>query len=179
MQTQIELCEKQIEKVLQLFMMHNQNKGEQSLNSPCKPKTKNQPKFNTRNYLKSIHGVDVIDIYGLSEISALEILCETGTDLSKWANEKKFVSWLNLCPNNKISGGKLISSHLLKKKPNAAAQAFRMAANSLKQSKHWLGDYFRRMRAKGGQKYAIVATARKLAIIYYKMVRFKRAIYTF
>jgi transposase len=63
----------------------------------------------------------------------------------------------------------------MKKKPNAASQAFRIAANSLKQSKHWLGDYFRRMRSKGGQKYAIVATARKLAIIYYKMVRFKKA----
>ena len=174
MQSQIELCEKQIEKVLQLFMMQNQNKAEQSLNSRPKPKTKNQPKFNTRNYLKSIHGVDVIDIYGLSEISALEILSETGTDLSKWVNEKKFVSWLNLCPNNKITGGKLISSQLMKKKPNAAAQAFRMAANSLKQSKHWLGDYFRRMRSKGGQKYAIVATARKLAIVYYKMVCFKK-----
>lgn len=50
-----------------------------------------------------------------------------------------------------------------------------MAANSLKSSHHWLGDYFRRMRAKGGQKYAIVATARKLAIIYYRMVRYKQA----
>jgi transposase len=172
MQTQIELCEKQIENVLKLFMQ-NQTSVEQSVNSAVKPKTKNQPKFNTRSYLKNIHQVDVIDIYGLSEISALEILSETGTDLTKWPNEKKFVKWLNLCPNNKITGGKLISSQLMKKKPNAAAQAFRMAANSLKQSKHWLGDYFRRTRAKGGQKYAIVATARKLAIIYYKMVRFK------
>ena len=172
MQTQIELCEKQIENVLKLFMQ-NQTNVEQSVNSAVKPKTKNQPKFNTRSYLKNIHQVDVIDIYGLSEISALEILSETGTDLTKWPNEKKFVKWLNLCPNNKITGGKLISSQLMKKKPNAAAQAFRMAANSLNRSKHWLGDYFRRMRAKGGQKYAIVATARKLAIIYYKMVRFK------
>jgi hypothetical protein len=57
-----------------------------------------------------------------------------------------------------------------KKKPNAASQAFRYAANGLQRSNHWLGDYFRRMKAKGGNKYAIVATARKLAIIYYKMV---------
>jgi transposase len=173
MQTQIELCEKQIEKVLKLYM-ESQGNIEQSVDAPIKAKTKNQPKFNTRHYLKNILQVDVIDIYGISEISALEILSETGTDLSKWVNEKKFVSWLNLCPNNKITGGKLISSQLMKKKPNAAAQAFRMAANSLKQSKNWLGDYFRRKRSKGGQKYAIVATARKLAIIYYKMVRFKK-----
>jgi len=51
------------------------------------------------------------------------------------------VSWLNLCPNRKISGGKLISSKRLKKKPNLAAQAFRMAANSLMASNNWLGDY--------------------------------------
>jgi transposase len=100
-------------------------------------------------------------------------MSETGTDLSKWPTEKHFVSWLNLCPNNKISGGKLISSQLLKKKPNAAAQAFRYAANALQRSNHWLGDYFRRMKTKGGNKYAIVATARKLATIYYKMVRHK------
>ena len=119
MQTQIELCELQIEKVLKLSM--NETTTEQAVNSPIKKKTKNQPKFNTRGFLKNIHQVDVIDIYGLSEISALEILSETGADLSKWPNEKKFVSWLNLCPNNKITGGKLISSQLMKKKPNAAA----------------------------------------------------------
>ncbi len=84
------------------------------------------------------------------------------------------MGWLNLCPNNKISGGKLISSSRLKKKPNLASQAFRAAANSVSRSDHWLGDYFRRMKAKGGNKYAIVATARKLAIIYYKMVRYKQ-----
>ena len=116
----------------------------------------------------------MVEIYGLSEISALEILGETGTDLSKWATEDRFVSWLNLCPNNKISGGKLISSSRLKKKPNLASQAFRAAANSLGRSDHWLGDYFRRMKSKGGNKYAIVATARKLAIIYYRMVRYKK-----
>ena len=115
--------------------------------------------------------MDVLAIYGLSEISALEILAETGTDMSKWGSEKHFASWLNLCPNNKVSGGKLMSSRLLKKKPNAASQAFRMAANSVQRSNHWLGDYFRRMKAKGGNKYAIVATANKMATIYYKMVR--------
>src|SRR5688572_33301059 len=83
------------------------------------------------------------------------------------------VSWLNLCPNNKISGGKLISSNLMKKKPNPASQAFRQAANGVQKSDHWLGDYFRRMKAKGGNKYAIIATVNKIATIYYKMVRYK------
>jgi transposase len=114
-----------------------------------------------------------LSIYGLSETGGLELLSETGTDLSKWKNEKHFVSWLNLCPNNKISGGKLISSNLMKKKPNPASQAFRQAANAVQKSDHWLGDYFRRMKAKGGNKYAIIATANKIATIYYKMVHYK------
>ena len=62
---------------------------------------------------------------------------------------------------------------LMKKKANAASQAFRMAANSIQRGDHWLGDYFRRMKSKGGNKYAIVATANKMATIYYKMVRGK------
>jgi transposase len=181
-QQQIVLCEHEIEDVLQQLVAQEQDGVMEQLPSATtlsekisKKKTKNQPVFNTREYLKRIHGVDVLDIYGISEIVALEVLAETGTDLSKWPTEQKYVGWLNLCPNRKISGGKLISSKLLKKKPNLASQAFRMGANSLKASNHWLGDYFRRMRAKGGQKYAIVATARKLAIIYYRMVRYKQS----
>ena len=64
----------------------------------------------------------------------------------------------------------MISSMLMKKKPNSASQAFRMVANSVQRSNHWLGDYFRRMKTKGGNRYAIVATAKKIATIYYKMV---------
>jgi transposase len=115
-----------------------------------KKRIKNAPKFDTRSFLTSILGVDVMAIYGLSEISALEILAETGADMSKWPSEKHFVSWLNLCPNNKISGSKMISSMIMKKKPNAASQAFRMAANAIQRSDHWLADYFRRMKSKGG-----------------------------
>ncbi len=184
LQQKIIECEKEIEETLQFYLAAKnegiiepigKNETEISENKKkVKKKNKNHPIFNTRAYIQKIHGVDVVEIYGLSEISALEILGETGTDLSKWATEDRFVSWLNLCPNNKISGGKLISSSRLKKKANLASQAFRSAANSLGRSDHWLGDYFRRMKTKGGNKYAIVATARKLAIIYYNMVRFKK-----
>jgi transposase len=135
---------------------------------------RNGLQFDTHSFLKAIHGVDVMAIYGTGEGAALEVLSETGADLSKWPNEKHFVSWLNLCPNNKITGGKLISSMLLKKQPNAASRAFRHAANAVQRSNNWLGDYFRRMKAKGGNKYAIIATANKIATIYYKMVRYKQ-----
>ena len=135
---------------------------------------KNKPKFNTASYFRSILGVDVMAIYGVSDIIALEILSETGTDMTKWETAKHFVSRLNLCPNNKISGGKIISSMLMKKKPNTASQAFRNAANAVQRSDNWLGDYYRRMKAKGGNKYAMVSTANKIATIYYKMVRYKQ-----
>ena len=85
---------------------------------------KPHPTLGTMPYLKRIFGVNVLAIYGLSDVGALEILAETGTDLSKWSTEKHFVSWLNLCPNNKISGGKLISSKLMKKLPNPQAKPF-------------------------------------------------------
>lgn len=138
-----------------------------------KKKQKNHPPFDVRGFLERIHGVDVMAIYGISETSALEILSETGTDLSRWETEAHFRSWLNLCPNNKISGGKVISSKVMRKKANAASQAFRYAANGVQRSDHWLGDYFRRMKTKGGNKYAVLATAGKLATIYYNMVRNK------
>ena len=178
LQQQILDCEKEIEETIQHHLASKNDGVMEPIEGiekkkKNKKKNKNHPLFNTRAYLKKIHGVDVIDIFGISEISALEILSETGTDLSKWATEDHFVSWLNFCPNNKISGGKLISSNRLKKKPNPASQAFRAAANAVQRSNNWLGDYFRRMKAKGGNKYAIVATARKIAIIYYKMVRYK------
>lgn len=176
---QIVACDQEIEKQLQqyeakrndgIIEMDQKPKGK----SIQKRKDKNHPQFNVRGYLESIHGVDVLNIYGLSETCGLELLSETGTDLSKWENDNHFVSWLNLCPNNKISGGKLISSTLLKKRTNPASQVFRHAANAVQKSNNWLGDYFRRMKSKGGQKYAIVATANKIARIYYRMMRYKQ-----
>ena len=62
----------------------------------------------------------------------------------------------------------------MKKKANAASRAFRHAANAVQKSNNWLGDYFRRMKSKGGHKSAIVATASKIATIYYKMVKYKQ-----
>ena len=176
-------CDVQIEQHLQRFEAR-QNEGvfeplkkmESEQKTPrLKKKNKNSPLIDIRKYLQNIHGVDVMEIYGISDLSGLQILGETGTDLSKWETEKHFTSWLNLCPNNKITGGKIVSSKLMKKKPNLASQAFRNAANSVQRSNHWIGDYFRRMKSKGGNKYAIVATANKIATIYYKIVKNKEA----
>ena len=91
-------------------------------------------------------------------------------DMSKWPSAKHFASWLGLCPGNKISGGKILSG---KPKPtaNRAAQALRLAANTLYRSKTALGAYFRRMRSRLGAPKAITATAHKLAKILYTMLK--------
>lgn len=179
-QDRIAVCDQEIERQLRAYQKAEMlpvmaaDKKNSEVRGAKKRAQKNCPAFNTCSFLKAILGVDVMAIYGIGEAAALEILSETGADLSKWETAKHFVSWLNLCPNNKVSGGKTISSMLLKKKPNAASQAFRHAANAVSRSDNWLGDYFRRMKAKGGNRYAIVATANKIATIYYKMVRYKQ-----
>jgi transposase len=179
-QERISVCDKEIERQLHAFqkaeLIPAAKKENQApaLSGAKKKARRNRPCFNTHSFLQAIHGVDVMAIYGMGEGAALEILAETGADLSKWPSAKHFVSWLNLCPNNKISGGKVISSMLLKKQPNAASRSFRHVANAVARSNNWLGDYFRRMKAKGGNKYAIIATANKIATIYYKMVRYKQ-----
>jgi len=102
-----------------LAAINNDGLVEPASKQTAKQPPKNKLCFDARAYLQKIHGVDVTAIYGISEIAAMEIFAETGADSSKWPTENHFVSWLNLCPNNKISGGKLISSQMLKKKPNA------------------------------------------------------------
>jgi transposase len=166
----IEACDREIEKQL-MDQIASKNGGE-VVNIPQtkrKKTYKNKVTYNLSACLFEILGVNVTEVSGISEISALTILSEVGTDMSKWKNEHHFTSWLSLAPNTKISGGKEISSRIPRKKHHAG-QAFRMAAMGLNNSKSPLGDYYRRIKAKAGKGKAVVAAARKLAIIYYKMV---------
>ena len=93
--------------------------------------------------------------------------------MSKWATKKHLASWLNLAPNNRISGGKLLKTKKIKKK-NKAGQAFLMAAFALQRSDNWLGEFYRRVKAKNGPAIATKATARKLSLIFYDMVKDKK-----
>lgn len=167
---QLAQCDKETEKVLAKF-------DPQETETPKKKnrKTKNQPSFNVQEYLYKVLGVDVTEIDGFKETSALTVLSETGPLLKeKFATEGRFLSWLNLVPDNKITGGKIIYSKVRRKK-NKAGQAFRDAASGLWNSKSPLGEYIRKKKAKSGGNKAIVATARSLAAIYYKMVTEKVA----
>ena len=118
-------------------------------------------------------GVNLMHISGISDAAMLRLIGELGHDFTdKFETFKQFACWCNLCPNNKISGGKLLSSKIPKRK-NPVGLILRQAANSVKASKTPLGFYFRRMQAKNGYLAAIVATANKLAKIIFTLVKTK------
>lgn len=114
-------------------------------------------------------GVDLTSIDGIDTTTALKILSEVGTDMSRFASAKHFASWLGLSPGTKVSGGKVLSS-ATRPSANKAAQALRMAAFTLFNSKSALGAYLRRQRARLGAPKAITATAHKLARLIYAML---------
>lgn len=132
-----------------------------------KPKG-NAPHFDLRTHLYRISGVDFTQIDGLDASSVHTILSEVGLDPTAFRTEKHFCSWLGLCPNNRITGGRIKSSKT-KKVVNRAAAAFRMAAQSLTHSVSALGGYYRRMCIRLGAPEAITATAHKLARIFYHL----------
>jgi transposase len=169
----IKECDQEIEEQFsRSFLACTIDTKQADIGKKRKSTGKNKINFNVTSYLKTLIGTDLTEVVGISENTALEIIAETGTDMTKWFSEKHFTSWLGLAPNTKKSGGKVISSRILKKK-HYAGQAFRVAANTLSKSKTPLGDYYRRIRAKAGPGKATVATARKLAVIFYNMVKNK------
>ncbi len=142
--------------------------------SKKKRPSKNDPNFDLRAALYQICGVDLTAIDGLNTLTVQQILSETGTDMSKFPTVKHFASWLTLSPHNDISGGKVLNSRTRKSK-NRAAQAFRMAAQSVSRSHSALGAFYRRMYAKyGGGAKAITATVHKIARIFYFMLKHKQ-----
>jgi transposase len=132
--------------------------------------SKNTPDFDLRSHLYRITGVDLTQVPGLNALTVQNALTETGADMNRFPTDKHLTSWLRLAPNQKKSGGKVLSSKTLKTK-NRANLAFRQAAQSLHHSKSALGAYYRRMQARLGAPKAITATAHKLARIYYHMLK--------
>jgi transposase len=129
----------------------------------------NQPHFDLRAHLHRLFGVDLTTIPGIDVLTAHTLLTEVGPDLSKFPTPSAFASWLGLCPDNRISGGKVLSVKTRRVK-NRAALALRMSAQAVQSSRTSLGGYYRRMRAKLGGPKAITATAHKLARVVYHLV---------
>lgn len=130
----------------------------------------NEPRFEVRALLHHLSGADLTQIDGIRPYSALRILAEIGTDMSRWPTESHFTSWLTLAPKNKISGGRLLSSRT-QPSANRAALALRLAAQSLGRTQTALGAFFRRLAFRIGKAKAITATARKLAILVYRTLK--------
>lgn len=114
-------------------------------------------------------GSDLTAIEGIGVTTALVILTEVGPNLAKFKTEKHFCSWLGLCPDNRISGGVVLSSHT-RRVVNRVSDALRVAAVSLERSTSALGGFYRRMKARLGAAEGITATAHKLARIIYRLI---------
>lgn len=109
---------------------------------------------------------------GINEITAVELISEIGTDMTKWRSTRHLAGWMNLAPNTRITGGKIISSKMQRKK-NHSGQTLRMAASTLSRSRSPMGDFSRKMRARLGKKGGVVATAHKMLRIIYTMIKEK------
>jgi len=119
--------------------------------------------------LKRVFGVDLTKIPGIRVGIAPTLFGEIGPDFTKFRSASAFASWMGLCPDNDVSGGKVL--WVGTRKVNCrAATALRIAAQSLHHSKSALGDFYRRMRAKLGAPKAITAAAHKLARIIFHLI---------
>jgi transposase len=132
-------------------------------------RARNAPKFDLRGQLFRMCGVDLTRIDGIDVTTALAVVSETGSDLTRFPTVGHFTSWMGLCPGTKITGGKVMSGKT-KRCANRAAQALRMAAAALRTSQSALGAYFRRMCSRMDKPKAVAAAAHKLARLIYTML---------
>ena len=150
------------------------DEGHSRTTTPPKPQQakprKNQAHFDLKTTLYQMAGVDLTQIDGIDALTAQTVLTEIGLDMNKWPTEKHFTSWLGLCPNNDISGGK-VKRRRSGKTTNRATTALRVAAQSLARSATTLGAFYRRIKARRDAPKAIVATAHKIARIIYHMLK--------
>lgn len=174
MQKQLKQCDKEIEKALKEFLKEKpQVRRLKYKSNPLKRINKNAPQikaFDKKAY-QYFNGIDFMAIEGVSHATVLSIMSEIGINgFNKFKSAKHFTSWLRLAPNNKVSGGKLLSNKL-PKGSNRLKIALRQAANAIGNLKDThLSDFFKRIAYRRGRQAAVSATARKLAVIIWNMV---------
>jgi len=172
---QIQACDEEVERMYgttrpdwnaeELKPLGRRKRNSHSKNAPQHPE-------GIRNHLKRFSGVDLSVVDGFGVSLAQTVILEVGTDMSKFPDEKHFCSWLGLASKHEISGGKVLWNKTLKTK-NRAGQAFRMAANSVKQAECVFGVFYRRLKARLGPAQATVATAHAIARVVYRMLKYK------
>jgi len=169
-QRQLQACDQEIETCLRGFA--DKSGGVALPPSPRRQQPRGHaPRFGARALLFRMAGVDLTVLEGISETTALVILSEIGTDLSRFPSEKNFVSWLGLCPQHRGSAGKIFSRRV-RRGANRAARALRMAAQGCHHAKNALGAFYRRIQARCGGAKAVVATARKIAERVYRLLKY-------
>jgi transposase len=172
-QQQMAECDRRLEQYLQ--QREDRSQGaclpEEKRKERLKKKKGNKPQFGLRADLFRMTGTDLTQIDGIDVMTATTILSEAGWDMSKWKTEDHFVSWLRLCPDNRISGDKIIGKGRLPTN-NRISIALKMAASTLRLSNTYIGAQFRRLRTKLGAPVAIKAMAAKLARLVYRMLRY-------
>jgi transposase len=173
-QKQIAACDKELEQYINEQPDRSQGvplEEEKRKNRRKKKRGHTPQQFDLRDGLFRMTGVDLTRIDGIDVMTAAAVISEAGWDMSKWRTEDHFVSWLRLCPDNRISGEKIIGKGKLRTH-HRLTSALKMAASSLKQSDTYLGAQFRRLRTRRGAPVAIKATAAKLARLIYRMLRY-------
>jgi hypothetical protein len=170
-QKKIAECDQQLRKHLQSFGSKVDPKSQPIGPKPKrKGSSKNAPQFDLRTELYRITGIDWTQIDGLDVLTAQTVMAEAGIDLSEFPTERRFTSWMGLCPTNERSGGKILNRRT-RKVVNRATVAFRIAASTLIRSQSYLGAQYRRLRTRLGAPKAITAMARKLACLYYRLIK--------
>jgi transposase len=170
-QEQIIDCDLQLRKHLESFGSSVDIRAQ-----PLGPKPKgkkgsrNAPHFDLRSELYRITGIDWAQINGIDVLTAQTVIAEAGADLSAFPSEKQFTSWLGLCPTNEQSRRKILNRRP-RKVVNRATVAFRNAAMTLLRSQSYLGAPYRRLRTRLGAPKAITAMARKLACLFYRLIK--------
>jgi transposase len=167
-QTKIQQVDKKIEH--QLMEMKDENIVVDESKIIRKKKQKGQPKCDIAKLSYQYYGVNLVAIDGLSDNVILTLISEVGKDIKKFNAAKSFSKWLRLSPENRKTGGKIISSYTPKGR-NALSVALRNAANTIGQRKEGsFKAFFKRIAYKNGRAAAITATARKLAVIIWNMI---------
>ncbi len=171
-QGKISECDKQIQRLLNEQINNDDNKRQHHIDSKVhKRLNKNNPDINM-NLLsyQYFEGVDLLAIEGVSHSTVLTLMSEVGHGINKFESAKQFASWLRLAPNNKISGGRILSNKI-PKGSNRLKIALRQAANAVGNLKDTaLSNFFKRIAFRKGRMSAISATARKLAVIIWNMI---------
>jgi hypothetical protein len=167
-QHQIEQCDQMLNDVIKRIGKGKPDKNPEGLRKPIRHNKPDIENLGT-SLLKIFDGKDATALSGITDYSWMLLLSETGTDLSKWPSEKHFTSWLGLAPGQHTSG-KMKKTKKKNGHPKAG-QIFRQIAQSLLTSKHIaLGAFGRRLRARKGSHIAIKSIARKLAVLYWRIM---------